>query len=166
MKTFKVFAAIAAIVLFSHPRVARAQCNVTINSCMPEGHTANTGSGSFGVGLGLHGACALCLDGTTEQPAYVCHQCESLALSSEQQVAYRQLKRAGAVGDIDEVLRWGSKLPGKVLLNRSRNSLQIRDCNGTSVIASIPIATQAQLIAAQSLNSTNSESRARVVGLH
>jgi len=144
--------ALAAAMLLAAPLVnASAQCSLAITSCGgSDEHTTQSTGGSFG-NVREHAACSMCLDYGFPAPAAVCHECAS-ELTTTQQVAYKQVQRAGQVGDVEVVMRLARELPeAMVTYNVSRNSIQIKSCSGRQVIGSLPLRSSAQLQVAMSL---------------
>lgn len=53
--------------------------------------------------------------------------------------AYRQATTAFAIRDYETLIGLADRIPGMLYFNRRRGSLQLRDCYGDQLVASMPV---------------------------
>jgi hypothetical protein len=129
---------------------ANAQCTVQITICSGNSHLAHSTGGSYGVGTGVHAACKICLKDEQETIPADCHECESLGTAADR-AAYRAVIAAARRGDIIGVLGLAASAPTRVVFNSARNAVQIANCSGAAIVASLPISNAGQRFAAENL---------------
>ena len=91
-----------------------------------------------------HSDCRICIDQGG------CHSgCN--AASAEQREDYTRLVAAAEAGDIADLIRAAESAPDYAYYNSDRSAVQVLSCNGTSVIASVPLDGASRQIAAVQL---------------
>ncbi len=124
-----VLAAMAILVL--RVAAARAQCGVM--SLCQFGHVVQ-GPSAGGL-LNLHGDCLICVIGDCHPG---CNQ--TLLPDSARKALFVEVINLARVGDAAGVARFATKLPGIVVFNRARGSVQVRSCSGDAIVANLPLA--------------------------
>lgn len=129
------------------------QCTALIWGCSTEAHEA-TGSGTA-IGKPSHSSCNIC-----PGSVFNCHSECNPSFGGLSRAAYIGVLEAAARGEIETVLALAGYLGGQVRYNESRRAVQIFDCSGESVIASLPIASAPVLRVALGFHRNQVASRA------
>jgi hypothetical protein len=106
--------------------------------------------------MGFHGDfdCWVCEGPGGPVNGNECHGFCADHLTSSQQITHKKLLAAAQVGDVANIVTLSRLLPGYALYNVARNSIQIRACEKSGLIANIPLSTAAEQRLAQGLVST------------
>lgn len=142
-----LYGTLGVVLLLSAPGVASAQCIWSLASCSgsQSNHTAFW-EGDDG-GEPYHSSCKVCKDiETGEAISYEkCHPCDGFIGGTEGTVAaakamYESLLDAAEAQSQAEMVRLAGLLPEHAFVNMARGSLQVLTCDGTEVVANIPLA--------------------------
>lgn len=140
MRAHRMVATAAVGLLLSIPRGLSAQgdCELYPDSgCGPQigHHTIVQG----GVGGGVdHGTlCYHCVEGGASVTPDHCHGC--FFEEEQQEDDYALLIQAVDAGDVDLALNLAVRMPSLVHVNQPRSALQIESCDGSQIIAHIPL---------------------------
>lgn len=128
------------------PAGVQAQACGPLESCSG-GHRTLCPAG-YGV-LNCHFDCRICVEG-------VCHPgCQDASagnLSGQSVKHYAQLLERADQLDVEELVRLGTSVPGRVFYNPARGAIQVTGCDGVSIAASIPMnSASARRVAAATL---------------
>jgi len=117
--------------------VTAQDCGYFAGSCQDTGHYFDYSAQS---NCFPHEQCGWCLSGPCHP---VCSNCPSFGLNPLQS-RLEALFAAAAVGDLDQVLNLASDFSNHVSFNRVRQSVQLRNCTGETIVANLPVRNQAQ----------------------
>jgi hypothetical protein len=119
-------------------------CSISWNTCMSIGHIT-TGGADAGVGTGNHtSSCMQCLMNGNPATAQDCHPCGG-HLTTEERAAYFTVLQLSRSGDVSLVLRKSLGTGGHVVFNQERGTVQITSCDYRTVVANLPVKTNAEL---------------------
>ncbi len=119
---------------------------------------------------GVHRECKICYENGGTADWTKCHDpCELVegpeAGRPAYDHAYRELIAAASGGDVDRALFLAMAVPGHAVLNDERGSLQIRACDGRTLIANIPLDSKRLALASSLYRNASTMEDASVIGV-
>jgi hypothetical protein len=131
---------------------AQAQtCDLTYTNsgCVSSKH--KTGSGGTGGGTDHSSVCWACwAGGQSDYSGAGCHSCGFE--QGEEGEDYAALLEAIGTAPLPNILLLAAKVPNRVHINAGRSALQVRSCNGTNIMAQVPLTGQQLALAQVVLN--------------
>lgn len=100
---------------------------------------------------GLHSECKICYHNGAPTSWKDCHELCEFTQDAAYEQAYRSLIDAASEGEVTKALFLAMSVPKHAIVNDERRSLQIRGCDGQTLIANLPLG-EVNLALAQALH--------------